>query len=127
MADGNDWSLPIRSAVCADPEYDELLQVVCEAENRSERLLAELAMTIFLLTRNYNLAPDGLDGLLRFGAGHPGLTSLQQAVHDLGRESMERSRTARAFRTTTPAMARPAEVIASPSPRPRSFGSLGMP
>jgi hypothetical protein len=94
LADGRAWSLPLRDPVGEDPEYDAILAAVNEAEDRSECLLAEFALTIFLLTRNYDLRPDPLETLLSFPQGDPALAALQEAVHALYLESVRRSRAA---------------------------------
>jgi hypothetical protein len=90
LSDGQEWSLPLRDPERDDPEYDGLLAVVCEAEDRSEGMLAELALTIFLLTRNYHLAPTQLERLLQFPTGDPGLTALEAGVHWVVEESLRR-------------------------------------
>lgn len=88
LADGQTWSLPRRRADQADPEYDEMLKVVFEAEDEAERLRSELALTIFLLSRNYQLTPEAYQELLDFPPGDPTLVELQQAVHALAVEQM---------------------------------------
>ncbi len=95
LSDGNCWGLPLRAAVGSDPEYDGLLAAAIEAEDRPQRLRAELALTIFLLDRAYELPPDRLGSLLSFEPESLALIALQTAVHDLVLRSMERSRAAR--------------------------------
>jgi hypothetical protein len=126
LADGQEWSLPVRSAVGVDPEYDALLGVVFEAESRAEGLRAELALTIFLLTRNYVLSSDALDRLLRFASADPALATLQRAVHELVLESMELSRAAARSWPRIPRVPRSPGTVSSTSPRARSLGTLGM-
>jgi hypothetical protein len=86
LADGQTWSLPERRADQADPEYDAMLRVVFEAEDEAERLHSELALTIFLLARNYQLTPDLYQELLNFPPGDPALVAMQRAVHALAIE-----------------------------------------
>ncbi len=81
LSDHNRWSLPIRDPALIDPEYDSLLLAVSQAEDKNEALFAELALTIHLLTRNYQLLPSDLDGLLRFGPDRDTLSLLQRDVH----------------------------------------------
>jgi hypothetical protein len=90
LSDGQEWWLPFRDPARDDLEYDALLAVICEAEDRVEGLLAELALTIFLLTRNYELAPNQLERLLQFRADDPSLRRLQAAVHEVVVESLRR-------------------------------------
>lgn len=99
MADGGSWALPMREPRGADPEYDGLLEMVSESEDRAETLRSELALTIFLLTRNYDLSPESLDRLLTFPPGDPALSALQRAVHDVAQESF---RLGAAARSATP-------------------------
>jgi hypothetical protein len=89
LSDGETWTLPIPSLT--DPEYYALIAVVLEAEDRVEVLLAELALTIFLLDRNYELEPEQLSSLLCFSADDPALAALQDAVHDLVVEIVDRN------------------------------------
>lgn len=83
MADGQTWSLSGRRADQADPEYDAMLRVVYEAEDEAEQLRSELALTIFLLSRNYQLTSDAYQDLLDFQPGDPALIEMQQTVHVL--------------------------------------------
>ncbi len=102
LADGQSWSLPLREPVGLDPEYDALLALVLDAEDRAEGLRAELALTIFLLTRNYDLTPGSLDALLNIEPNDPALNELQRVVHQIACESIEWSRRARLARMGTP-------------------------
>jgi hypothetical protein len=88
LADGQSWSLPTHRADRADPEYDAILRMVREAEDASDRLRSELALTIFLLSRNYQLTPDVLQEILGFSPDDPALVVMQQTVHALAVESM---------------------------------------
>ena len=83
LSDNHRWSLPIRDPALSDPEYDSLLNAVSQAEDGTEALFAELALTIYLLTRNYKLRSSDLDDLLRFGSDDRGLSVLQRDVHSL--------------------------------------------
>lgn len=87
LADGHAWSLPPRDPARDDPEYDGLLAAVVEAEDQPEALRAGLALTIFLLDRNYMLGPDDLSALLSFPPCHPDLEALQRTVDAFAREA----------------------------------------
>lgn len=92
LADGRSWTLPrpierkmAEGAVTFGPEYVTLVAAVAEAEvgGEEERLRAELAFGIFLLARNYNLAPADYWSLLSFPSGSRGLPVLQEALHEV--------------------------------------------
>jgi hypothetical protein len=83
LADGQSWSLPERRRDRDDPEYDGMLRMILEAEDVAERLRSELALTIFLLSRNYELSPEHYRTLLGFESGDPALATLQRDVHAL--------------------------------------------
>jgi hypothetical protein len=53
-----------------------------EVEDFTEALQAELAVTIYLLRRNYELSPDQLALLLTFAPDDPALPALQKAMHE---------------------------------------------
>jgi hypothetical protein len=81
LADGGAWALPPRDPSRDDPEYDALLREVVTAEDRAEALRAGLALTIFLLDRNYALDRDALGALLTFAPDDPALAALQSDVN----------------------------------------------
>ena len=83
LADGDLWALPARDASRADPEYDALLAAVDGSETRDDALRAGLALTIFLIGRNYDLSPDRIAALLTFEPGDRALAALQDAVDAL--------------------------------------------
>jgi|GEM_PF-1389145 len=91
LADGRVWTLPHRDVSRDDPEYDALVAAVFEAEDEAEALRAGLALTIFLLDRNYDLGPDALSALLTFPPGDPDLVELQRDVHALALKSARRT------------------------------------
>lgn len=91
LADGQSWTLPVPAQNAQhDPELDGLLRCVAGAEDRPEQLRAELALTILLLSRNYVLRPEELGALLSFPPGDPRLAVLQERVHALAVEVIER-------------------------------------
>ncbi len=93
LADGQYWSLPGRWSECLDPEYDATFAAVFEAEDNSERLLAELALTILLLSRNYELTPEQFQEILSFPPNAPTLAEMQRAVHEMVLADVRSSRT----------------------------------
>jgi hypothetical protein len=128
LSDGQSWSLPLRGFVRRDDEYDALLAAVCQSEDQAEGLRAELALTVLLMTRNYDLRPDELNALLSFPPGDPALSELQRLVHELTLESIRRWRAAAGVWTSGASEGRVAPV-ATPPPRagrvrwPRLFGA----
>jgi hypothetical protein len=89
LADGQSWSLPERRWDRDDPEYDAMLKLVRESEDMAERLRAELALTIFLLSRNYELSPEHYRAILGFESGDPALATLQRDVHAMAVAQIE--------------------------------------
>ncbi len=83
LADGQSWSFPASQPDRDDPEYDQVLRAVFEAEDDAERLRAELALTILLLARNYHLGPADYQELLGYPPGDPALARLQREVHQM--------------------------------------------
>jgi hypothetical protein len=83
MADGQDWSFPDRLPSKDDREHVAVLREIVEVEDRDELLQAELALTIFLLARNYELTPDDFAAILGFAPGDPAQPRMQAAVHAL--------------------------------------------
>jgi hypothetical protein len=95
MADGQMWTLPAPGATSdgktgpTGSEFTGLIIAVKEAESESDRLLAELALAIFLLAHNYSLSPADYEELLGFEADSPQLTDWQIACHRIVREHLE--------------------------------------
>ncbi len=113
LSDGSEWSLPLREPSGVDLEYDGLLRMVAESSHPDETLRAELALTIFLLTRNYDLTAQSLGRLLRFAPGDPALIVLQRDVHAIARESLRRVQAG--------ATAPPTVPHSTPTTRTRTF------
>jgi hypothetical protein len=95
LADGQEWTFPSpdggsRIAFdCADEEYHGLIRAVAEAENHHERLLAELALAIFLLRLNYDLGSEDLEFLLTFPPDSAQLRNSQQQFRALAADHFE--------------------------------------
>src|SRR5262245_36529215 len=83
FADDQAWTLPepppgapgekrfLDNGTGLGPDYEAAVAAVLEAEDEPERLRAELALTILLLGRNYNLAPEDFQALLTFPRSSP--------------------------------------------------------
>lgn len=94
LADGQAWWLPGvggEPAAAGDP-LDALLAALAEAEDVPERLRAGLALSIHLLTRNYELPPADLGALLSFAPDDPAAGSLRSAVEGWAIEALSRRR-----------------------------------
>jgi hypothetical protein len=70
-------------------EYLGLLRVYNDAEDRHERALSELALGIFLIGLNYELAPEELECLFTFPAGSEELADFQQSLRSLAHDHAE--------------------------------------
>ncbi|SIO61564.1 hypothetical protein SAMN05444166_6791 [Singulisphaera sp. GP187] len=92
LADGETWDPTVGDPARQDPEFDALLAAAIDVEDHSEALRAELALTIYLLRRNYDLSPDELALLLTFTPDDPALATLQSAIHDLVVERIQGNR-----------------------------------
>jgi len=88
LADGQTWWLPERSSDPVDDEYDAVLDLLTQCEDHAETLRAELAMTIFLLKRNYDLALDELCFLLKYRENDSALAKMQEEVHAFALEQL---------------------------------------
>ncbi|MFO0908517.1 MAG: hypothetical protein U0794_09170 [Isosphaeraceae bacterium] len=85
LADGRSWCLAPPSALDGDPQFDALLAGVEQADDQFERRRAELALAIFLLTRNYDLSAAELNSLLSFEHDAAGRDTFALSVHALAR------------------------------------------
>jgi hypothetical protein len=100
LADGWDWTIPAPPRVTAPeaegfgPDYAATVAALESAEDRTERLRAELALAIYLLSRNYDLTPDDLYALLGFPPDDPALAAMQAAFHRIAREHLRSCRPA---------------------------------
>lgn len=92
LSDGKIWTLSLGDHVRNDPEFEALLTAAADVEGVHDALRAELALTIFLLRRNYELSSDQLSSLLTFTPGDPALSDLQNTVHDLVAEILQHKR-----------------------------------
>ncbi len=83
LSDGQSWTLPIPNRSPREPDLTALLEAMMTAEDRADRLRLELALTIWLLNKNYLFSPNEIETLLNFPQGDPGLKRLQEDVHGL--------------------------------------------
>ena len=88
LADGQEWRLPgpRELAHATGRDRDDVvatLSMIAEAEDETERLRAELALAIQLLSLNYDLIPGDYSPLLGGLAGSANLAAIQADIHDL--------------------------------------------
>jgi len=92
LANGQEWILPAPTAdsefavESAAAEYLGLIHAVQEAEDQSERRLAELALAIFLIGLNYQLNSTDLANLFTFQPRSRELADSQHAFESLARD-----------------------------------------
>jgi hypothetical protein len=80
MADGQDWSFPAPPQPGVDAQFDALADARMEAEDRDEVLRIELAISILLLSRNYNLTPADYRCIFNFDGDCAQLGAVQTAI-----------------------------------------------
>src|SRR4051812_9106625 len=83
LADGQLWWLPQVSIDSCDPLMYSLLKAVASADNDRERLRDETALTMVLLSRNYELSSEVYPEILGFRAGDPARDEFQKVIHQL--------------------------------------------
>jgi hypothetical protein len=83
LANGQEWTFPDHPPSKEDVEHQAVLREIGEAEDAADLLRAELALAIHLLSRNYDLTPEGFQAILDFAPGDPVLAEMQRAVHEL--------------------------------------------
>jgi hypothetical protein len=83
LANGQVWTFPDHPPCAEDLEHIAVLREVGEAEDASDRLRAELALAIYLLSRNYHLMPKDFQVILEFAPGDPVLAEMQRSVHEI--------------------------------------------
>jgi hypothetical protein len=84
LADGQAWVLPDPDVSAGlTPPLDALIAGVVEAGDATERLRAELALGIYLISANYDLPPLALGPLLEFRPGDPSLARFQADLHQV--------------------------------------------
>jgi hypothetical protein len=83
LADGQNWSLPPIPVQGTDTEFDALIQALIESEDQNEIHRCELATTILLLARNYELSPREFEEILDFNSNGEALATARRVVHSL--------------------------------------------
>jgi hypothetical protein len=92
MADGKEWLFSRPPAPGADAQYDALIQCLLEAEDQHEARRIELAITISLLSRNYQPSPREFQEILSFGGDDAARSSAQEAISTLIRPDIDQAR-----------------------------------
>ncbi len=92
LANDQEWTFPAPTAdsefavEAAGTEYLGLIRAIMEAEDQSDRRLAELAMAIFLVGLNYQLNSTKLANMFTFQPRSQKLADSQQAFESLARD-----------------------------------------
>jgi hypothetical protein len=92
LANDQEWIFPAPTAdsgfalESAEAEYLGLVHAVQEAEDQSERRLAELALAIFLIELNYQISATDLANLFTFQPRSRELADSQHAFESLARD-----------------------------------------
>jgi hypothetical protein len=93
LADGQRWWLPELSIDSRDAVLHSLVKaVVCGSDEQEEALRDQLALTMVLLSRNYQLSPDLYPQLFSFEPDDPARDELQRVVRELALSAPFRSR-----------------------------------
>ncbi len=83
LADGQCWWLPSLESQQSDAVLESLRRAIASAPDEPERLRDELALTILLLSRNYQLSPEFYPEILGFRPGDPARGELQRTIRRL--------------------------------------------
>ncbi|MGO9463950.1 MAG: hypothetical protein ACLQVF_07325 [Isosphaeraceae bacterium] len=102
MGDDQEWSFPDPPPPGLDAQFDALAEARREAEDRDEVLQIELAISILLLSRNYDLSPADYRLIFDFDDDCARLCAVQTAV-----SALISSRRNRAAGTSAPEQASP--------------------
>jgi hypothetical protein len=95
LADGQAWTIPAPPNASEsqmtpfDPQYTDVMRAIEQAEDPSERQLAELSLAIFLLGHNYCLSAADYQQLLGFRPGSAELAEWQAAFRNLAEEHLQ--------------------------------------
>lgn len=90
LADGQTWWLPASGPEPGGPHDQALLAAFTEAEGRADHLRAVLALSVHLVTRNYDLSPDDLGALLSFTPDDPAGPKMRAVVEGLAAQALVR-------------------------------------
>jgi hypothetical protein len=89
LSDGQTWTLPAppkkseRGGGAFADEYLKIIQAIVEAEDKSERSIAELVLAIYLLQSNYYLAPAEYQILLSSSPRARDSSDWQSSFHQI--------------------------------------------
>lgn len=88
LADGQLWTLPAIPSTAGrslgiGPDYEALVDALGQAEDEFERARGELALVVFLLTRNYDLTPADCQSLLLAPCGGAALVELRSLFREI--------------------------------------------
>lgn len=83
MADGQEWSFPNPPEPGADAQYDALAEARFEAEDWDEVLRIDLAISILLLSRNYDLSSADYTCIFDFEDDRTRLLCAQSKISEL--------------------------------------------
>lgn len=91
LADGGFWILPSAPSKSIattrfGTDYDSLLEAITVAEDEPERLRAELALAIHLLSLNYELEPEDYKAILAFPPNSSALHDAQHVFRSVAQE-----------------------------------------
>jgi hypothetical protein len=94
MADDQEWSFPDPPERGLDVQFDALADARHEAEDRDELLQIELAISLLLLSRNYDLTPAEYRRIFDFDGDRARLGAVQSAISELICSHSRRERSA---------------------------------
>ena len=88
-----------------------MLREVVEAEDAADLLRAELALAIYLLSRNYHLTSKDFQEILEFAPGDPALAEMQRSVHEIATRQTRALRFLPDSNTARPSCHRPTGAL----------------
>jgi hypothetical protein len=92
LADGRRWWIPSLSGERIDATLADAFRAIADAEDETDVLRAELALTIALLSQNYALAPEDFPRILSYRPGDPAQAETRRAIRSLVADSAPRLR-----------------------------------
>jgi hypothetical protein len=92
MADRQNWMFPHPPAAGIDREFDAMMRIHHESEDRDDERRIELAMAILLLSRNYDPRPDEYEAIFSFGTDQSARSVAQAAISELIHHDLEAQR-----------------------------------
>jgi hypothetical protein len=92
MADGQEWLFSSPPPPGTDAEYDGLVEGLLEAEDQNDARKSELAIAMFLLSRNYQPTPREYEEIFSFRTQDATRSSAQEAISGLISADLDRRR-----------------------------------